>query len=251
MILEPFRQNPAAPRDMADAQLLGPPTALRIGLLAFAGVLALGGALMLICDLLLPQAIALPLDRGAAEAAAAHRNRALAAARLGAVRGDLFAQAVYRDADLLWLDRTHGLDAASAAAVENARSNAETSLSLAPINGAVWFFLAALPPSSAGAGDVSGLVPLQMSYFTAANDAALARPRIERALASSGPIDKDLQEFMKGDLRLILNAQPQQKPALVAAFKAATPQNQVIFESLATEVDTDFGRSLHSDDAPK
>jgi hypothetical protein len=206
---------------------------------------------MLLCALLLPQAIALPLDRDSAAAAAVGRGRALAAARLGAVRGDLFAQAAYRDAYLLWLDRTHGLDAASAAEVQGARSNAETSLALAPINGSAWFFLAALPPGSARAGDPNGLIPLQMSYFTAPNSQALARPRIERALVSSTPIDKDLQEFVKGDLHAILASQPLQKPALLAAFRTASPQNQAIFEALAAEVDPDFGQSLRSQEAPK
>ena len=89
-----------------------------------------------------------------------------------------------------------------------------------------------------------------MSYFTAPNDPALARPRIERALASSTPIDKDLQEFIKSDLRLILGREPQQKPAIRAAYKSATPPNQSIFEALATDVDSDFGRSLQSEDKP-
>ncbi len=83
-----------------------------------------------------------------------------------------------------------------------------------------------------------------MSYLTAPDDAALARPRIERALASSVPIDRDLQEFMKGDLREILAQQPLQKPAILAAYKAASPQNQAIFEALAAEIDPDFAQSV-------
>ena len=107
MSLQPPRPNFTSPLGGEGEPLLGPPSILRIGLLAFSGVLALGGALMLVCALLLPQAIALPLDRDSALAAANLRWRAVAAARLGAVRGDLFAQAAYSDAGLLWLrDRT-------------------------------------------------------------------------------------------------------------------------------------------------
>jgi hypothetical protein len=86
-----------------------------------------------------------------------------------------------------------------------------------------------------------------MSYLTAPNDPTLARPRLERALAAAVPIDTDLQEFMKGDLRRILTRQPQQKPAIVAAYKAASPQDQTIFESLAAAVDQDFSQSLRAE----
>jgi len=223
-----------------DGLLLEPPAPLRIGLLG------LGGAWMLLCALLAPQVVALPFDRDAAAAAAAHRSRAIAAARLGVIRGDLYAQAAYADAGLLWLDRARGLDAASAAEVQAARSNTETALTLAPVNGSAWLFLAALPPASAKAADPNGLVALQMSYLTAPDDPALARPRIERALALSVPIDKDLQAFLKGDLREILTGQPLQTPALLAAYKTASPQNQAIFEALAAEVDPDFGQSVRS-----
>jgi hypothetical protein len=236
------RPDRTPPQEGDVAAALPQTSALRIGLLAFGGVLALGGAWFLLCSLLLPQAVTLPLDRASAAAAATHRASALWAARLGAIRGDLFAQAAYSDASLLWLDRARGLDAASAAQVKTARANAETALALAPLNGAAWLFLAELPRASGRAGD--GLIPLQMSYFTAPNDPALARPRIERALASGVPIDKDLQEFMKGDLREILANQPRQKPAILAAYKTAAPQNQAIFEGLAADVDRDFSRAL-------
>ena len=208
---------------------------------------------MLLCALLAPAVIALPFDReAAAVAAATHRSRAIAAARLGGIRGDLYAQAAYADAGLLWLDRARSLDAASAAEVHAARSNAETALALAPINGSAWLFLAALPPASPKAPDQNGLLALQMSYLTAPDDPALALPRVERALASSVPIDRDLQALVKTDLREIMKARALtlQTPALLAAYKTASPQNQAIFEALASEIDPDFGQSLRSQ-APK
>ena len=229
---------------------LEPPAPLRIGLLALGGVIALGGVWMLLCALLAPPVIALPFDREAAAAAATHRGRAIAAARLGGIRGDLYAQAAYADAGLLWLDRARSLDAASAAEVHAARSNAETALALAPINGSAWLFLAALPPASPKTADQNGLLALQMSYLTAPDDPALALPRVERALASSLPIDRDLQALVKTDLREIMKGRALQTPALLAAYKTASPQNQTIFETLASEIDPDFGQSLRSQ-APK
>lgn len=165
------------PRQRGDGgPLLEAPARLRMGLLGLGGVLALGGLWMLLSALLAPETVALPLDRDGAAAAAAHRGRVIAAARLGVVRGDLYAQAAFSDAELLLLDRAHSHEAASAAEVQAARSNAETALALAPVNGSAWFLLAALPPASAKPADANGLVALQMSYLTAPNDAALARP---------------------------------------------------------------------------
>jgi hypothetical protein len=250
MSLDPPRPDFMPRQRGDDGPFLEPPARLRMGLLGLGVVLALGGTWVLLGALLAPETVALPLDRDAAAAAPAHRGRAIAAARLGVIRGDLYAQAAYSDAGLLWLDPAHGLDAASAAEVQAARSNAETALALAPVNGSAWLFLAALPPASAKPAGANGLIALQMSYLTAPDDAALARPRIERALASGVPIDRDLQEFMKGDLREILARQPLQKPAILAAYKAASPQNQAIFEALAAEMDPDFAQSVRGG-APK
>lgn len=236
--------------DANEESLLAEPVGLRIGLLAFSGLLVTAGLWLLVSALLLPHAITLPLDRISAAAAAAQRDNALLAARLGVVRGDLFAQAAYADADLIWLYRTRGLDAANAARLQRAKSDAEAAVALAPVNGAAWLFLAELPAAPGKVAEARGTIPLQMSYFTAPNNASLAAARIERALASTTPLDKDLQEFMKGDLRQILTLQPQEKPAMLAAYKAAAPQNQAIFEALTAEVDPNFSQSLHGD-APK
>ncbi|VTZ27732.1 conserved hypothetical protein [Methylocella tundrae] len=250
MSLEPPRPGFMFAPEANDEFFLPEPVGLRIGILAFSGVLVIAGLWLLVTALLLPQAIALPLDRTSAAAAAAYRDNALWAARLGVVRGDLFAQAAYTDADLIWLYRTHGPDAANAARLQRAKANAEAAVALAPVNGAAWLLLAELPPGSGKAAEAKGMIALQMSYFTAPNNASLAAARIEQALASPEPLDRDLQEFMKGDLRQILTLQPEQKPAILAAYKAATPQNQASFEALSAQADPDFGQSLRGD-APK
>lgn len=246
MSLEPLRSDFPLSLRGDDGPALEPPAPLRIGLLVFGAAIALGGMWMLLCALLAPPVIALPLDRDAAAAAAGLRGRAVAAAHLGVIRGDLYARAAYADARLLFLGRAHGLDAASAAEVRAARSNAETALALAPVNGSAWLFLAELPPASTKAADQNGLLALQMSYLTAPDDSALALPRIESAFASNVPIDRDLQAFVKTDLREILTARPSERPALLSAYKSASPQNQAIFEALAAEIDPDFGQSLRS-----
>jgi hypothetical protein len=247
MSLQPPRPNRTLPQELQAAPSTQPASPIRTGLLAFGAALALGGVWILLPALVLPQAANLPLDSASAAAAASHRDAALWAARLGAIRGDLFAQAAYADANLLWPDRDRALDDASAARMRAAKANTETALALSPVKGSAWLYLAQLRQASDGSGASNSLSPLQMSYFTAPNDPALARPRIQAALGSSAPLDKDLMAFIKGDLREILARQPRQEPAIRAAYKAASPQNQTAFEALVAEVDPQFSQSLRNE----
>ncbi len=229
----------------ANGPFLAEPVNVRLGVLFFAGLLGLAGVWLLVCALLSPRTIALPLDKEEAVATAPYRSSALWAARLGVIRGDLYQQAAFTDADLVWLDPARRRDPATAERLQRARSDAETALALAPVNSAVWLFLAELPTAPGKSTDAGAMAALQMSYFTAPVDPTLALPRLQRALASAAPLDKDLQAFMKGDLRqLSLNA-PDHYPAILSAYKAGSPQNQSIFEALATEIDPNLTQYLH------
>ena len=234
----------------ASSALLAEPATLRLSVLFFASFLGLAGVWLLISALLLPQAIALPLDKESAAAAGAYRSNAAWAARLGVIRGDLYKEAAFTDADLVWLDPARSRDPANAARLQRARSNGQTALALAPINGSVWLLLAELPAPPGKAAEAAATAALQMSYFTAPTDPSLALPRLQRALALSAPLDKDLQEFVKGDLRQLLLNSPRQYPAILAAYKAAPPQNQSILEALAGEVDPHFNQYLRGE-SPK
>jgi hypothetical protein len=200
---------------------------------------------MLLPDLLSPKATGLPFDRNGAEAAATHRVRAVLAAGIGAVRGDLWATAAFTRAPLMWIGRSSILDPASAEQVARARANTETALALAPINGAAWLFLANLPATSPDAESRVGTL-LEMSYFTAPSAPELAPWRLARAATSSALADKDIQAFVKSDIREILSGGPEFQPAIIAAYRNAWPQNQPIFESLVAGVDPTVAQSLRS-----
>jgi hypothetical protein len=237
-------------RRAANQLLLTEPLKLRLGLVAFGGFLALCGIWLLFPALILHKTIPLPLDRNSAFATAAYRPAALIAAGIGGVRGDLWAQAAFTDAALIWPDRAAGGATSSLARLASAKSDAETALAWAPVNGAAWLFLSLLPAAKPNAGDARTATLLQMSYFTAPNDLILAPLRLERAITSSALLDKDIQEFVKSDLRLILTNRPEQQAAIIAAYRAAPPQNQAMFETIAAEVDSAFGQSLRGG-APK
>lgn len=243
MFTEGSPQQPGSPRRAAPFAGATATRAFRIRLFAFAVFLGLCGLWLLAPELLRPKGLKLAHDKAKAVAAESLRSSALLAARIAAIRGDLWAEAAFADSSLMWLDRAT-VDRAAAARLERARSTAETALAYAPIDGQAWLFLARLPAAQA---NDSGVAPLlEMSYFTAPNALGLADLRIERAASSSALADKDIQEFIKSDIRRILTYQPQLKPAIVAAYRNALPQNQPLFESLAADVDPAFAQSLRS-----
>lgn len=218
---------------------------LRTALLLFGIVLGLCGAWMLLPELLRPNPVGLPLDRNGAEAAAAHRSRAVLAAGIGAIRGDLWAEAAFAGARFMWSDRTTSLDRTNSGELARARANAETALALAPVNGAAWLLLAALQESSPDHDKrVSAL--LEMSYFTAPNELGLAPLRVELAATSSTLADKDIQLFIKSDIRGILDRRPEFLQAIIAAYRNAPPQNQPIFESLVADIDPAVAQLLRT-----
>ncbi|HEY8032959.1 MAG TPA: hypothetical protein VIF02_11450 [Methylocella sp.] len=219
-----------------ELMVLPAPLKLRLALLVFGIVLGLSGLWMLLPEVLRPKPVGLAFDRSGIEAAAAGRTRAVLAAETGVIRGDLWAEAAFTGARFMGTDRLAIHDWTSSGQLARAKSNAETALALAPVNGAAWLFLARLPAISPEGENRVGTL-LEMSYFTAPGDLVLAPWRLERAATSSALADKDLQAFIKGDIRAMLNRRPEFHQAIITAYHNAWPQNRPIFESLVADAD--------------
>jgi hypothetical protein len=97
------------------------------------------GVWVLLPELLRPKPFGLPFDRNGTEAAAARRSRAVLAAEIGAIRGDLWADAAFTGARTE-TDRSTGLDRTNSGQLARAGANADTALALAAVNGAPRFF---------------------------------------------------------------------------------------------------------------
>jgi hypothetical protein len=220
-----------------------PSSWLRAGISIFALILSLGGAFTLLPALLRPKNVDLPVNAAAAASLEPAHARALLAAYTAVIRGDLWAQVLYTDATLLWLDPASAAKPANLARVDRAHANVERSLSLAPVNGKAWFYAAKLGPTPAYPRDKTAAV-LAMSYFTAPSDQSLNAPRLAQAAGSEALNDPQIQDFVKFDIRRILLQHPEKKQDIIAAFATALPQNRALFKSLADEVDPDFAASL-------
>lgn len=207
--------------------------------------LGLAGIWMSIPALLGPRSSILAFDRNRAEAAAAYRMPAMLAANVGVIRGDLWATAAFTGARVLWAEHPQSPSESESKLLAHVKSEAETALALAPINGAVWLFLASLPaPSPEAENRVATL--LEMSYFTAPSAPLLAPWRLQRVATSHALTDRDIQAFVKNDLRGMLNRRPEFQQAILAAYRNAWPQNQPILEALVAGLDPETAQLLRS-----
>ncbi len=129
--------------------------------------------------MLRPKPAGLPFGHNGTEAAAARRTRAVLAAKIDVIRGDLWAEAAFTGARFMGTDRSTSLDRANSGQFARARANAEAALEFAPVNGAAWLFPASLPASSQDGENRVGTL-LELSYFTAPSALDLAPRRLER-----------------------------------------------------------------------
>src|ERR1700730_4109730 len=101
------------------------PVRLRCALFIFGIFLGLCGTWMLVPALLAP--------------------RAVLAAGIGAIRGDLWAEAAFTGAHFMWQDPATVLDETASSQLNRVRAKPEKALVWAPVNSAVWLLLATLP----------------------------------------------------------------------------------------------------------
>jgi hypothetical protein len=66
-------------------------------------------------------------------------------------------------------------------------------------------------------------------------------PRLNVSLHAKGVIDDaELQDLVRRDISVILTRAPALKPALVAAYRAASPQGKVFAERAISEIDPGY-----------
>lgn len=190
----------------------------------FALFLAVFCLWLVFAELWRPRIDRLPTDRESAELAAGNRNEARRAAEAGIVRGDLWAEAAFTFADLLWA----GSDAQCVlkSALEEARISFGQAIRFAPNKAGVWLLAADLG-LRCGWSSPNPAEALRMSYYTGPNEMALMPLRAELA-AQMPALEADLQQLAERDLRLLLAHQ--QKPAIVRAYEGATGSGKHLIE---------------------
>jgi hypothetical protein len=181
--------------------------------------------------------IRLSLDPKANAMAFAEQNRVKQIASFAVVRGDLWAESA--------LTYQIGIDQAiksSTASRDNleALKTLNQTLRYSPHRGDVWLLFAALADRYNWPGYRPNML-LKMSYYTAPNETALLPLRLRVSLHAKGVIDDaELKDMIRRDIDYILTHEPNLRPALVAAYRLASPQGRAFAERLISEIDSGF-----------
>jgi hypothetical protein len=209
-------------------------------LMVSAVALAIAGAWTLISELARAPRIGFPVDQNY-QAAADQRWRATLAARVGMVRGDLWAELFFSFANSILI--RSGPDFAAVETLNEASPAARRALVYAPFRSEVWLLLAEMAedyelqtPSAATA--------LTMSYYTAPYNQALTPLRLSVATRGTAVQDAELRQLVEQDLQIILASKPNLRPAILAAYATASAEGKHLIESAVQETDPAFRMQL-------
>jgi hypothetical protein len=218
------------------AELTGTPrqTTFHVSLISLAVVTAIYCLWLLISELTQPHVIRMPIDLQTAAAAATKRAEANWAARFGILRGDLWAEAAYTFADLLWKSSKN--DPNLSQSLETARNRLDKAIRYAPTNAGVWLLLSGFAAQFKEATEA-----LRMSYFTGPSDLSLMPIRTFVA-AQMPTLDADMQQLARRDVRILLTHQ--QKPAIMQAYRASSSAGKRLIEQEVSEKDPTFAQAL-------
>jgi hypothetical protein len=205
----------------------------------FAAVLGLQCTWLLLAELTRPEIDRLSPDAQLADVAARWRNDATWAAWLGAVRGDLWADAAFTFADLLWANPS----SEPTKSLNQAHVSLDRALEYAPHQSGAWLLLAGMA-SRYQWTEVKPSEALKVSYYTGPNDLPLLPLRLLVAAHSDALSDAEMQQFVRRDLRLLLVRQ--QKPAVTEAYRYASPDGKSLIEQTLNEFDPAYLASLRA-----
>jgi hypothetical protein len=183
----------------------------------------------------------LPTSLSAAAAAAGKRDRAAWAAKIGAIRGELWAQLAFTYADLLLGEHEEADDVTQK--LSRARVSLERAIKDAPAQPGVWLLRAGLGlrfPSLA----FNTTESLKMSYYTGPSEQELIPLRLRLIALSNAIDDVEIRLFVGRDLR-VLSTRKQQS-AIVDAYKAASLRGKRFIEQTLDDIDRPAAESLRT-----
>jgi hypothetical protein len=211
-----------------------PYNVFRLTALLFAILLGVQCLWLVPAELVRPSIRQLPIDMASA-AAATQRDAASRAASIGAIRGDLWAEAAFTYADLLWGETNEAIaNANPASTLTRARATLTRALNDGPHQSSAWLLLAGLSLRFPSLGfDV--LETLKMSYYTGPSEHALVPLRLRIAAQLDGSKDIEMRQFISRDLRMLLARN--QKSAIAEAYNVASPSEKRFIESTIKDID--------------
>lgn len=213
----------------------------RIALWGFAALLVVQAAWLLAVALVRPQLAYFPTDRSSALAAQDKRVPAGLAARVGAVRGELWvddalALAAGPVSQIFGGPANPANDEAGAGVLEQAQSAALRAARWSPHDSRAWLLLASLAQRR-GQPDRDVATDLKMSYYTGPDEAALLPLRLRIATRANTSGDDELQDLVVQDLTAVVLHRPALKPDVAAAYGQASPAGKQLIETTLAKLD--------------
>lgn len=215
---------------------------MRRALLILAVALAIEGTWILSAAILRTDVRTLPVGPAQIAQAKAVEFRALEAARVGWVRGDLWAESTYARSYLAGPDAPQLASSDESNARANTLEDCGRALSLAPITPGLWALCALLDENHSPSSRADKF--LEMSYYTGLNAHSVIPVRLLAAARSNIDTDNVIQSFVERDIALVLTKLQDLKPSLVAAYKDALPQNRAMLLRYIEENDPAFVAKL-------
>jgi hypothetical protein len=207
----------------------------RITILGLASLLGCLAAWILVPEFLHPAVIQFPTSARSAASGYLHRDAAIKAARIGLVRGDLWAQAALADGNLLLFDSRSSSNA-GASALDHARSLVLHAVTLAPHDSRMWLLLGAVNSRFDWLNERAS-ADLRMSYYTGSNLIQLVPQRLKLSIQSQALKDDDFQELVRHDIRIAVTHKSELLPALVNAYNNAPQTGQQFMQKTLSELD--------------
>jgi hypothetical protein len=188
---------------------------------------------LLLAELARPGIDQLPTDSISATAAAKQRNAANWAASIGAFRGDLWAEAAFTYADLLWSQKGTNTNTDFIEAALRARTSLDYALHNGPHQSSAWLLLAGLAlrfPLQ----DLDATELLKMSYYTGPSEQYLMPLRLQIGVRSDKLNDVEIRQLVGRDLRSLLTRN--QRSAIAEAYDAASPVAKTFIEQTIRDI---------------
>ena len=192
----------------------------RIALIGCAALFGLQATWLIVPELSRPTAAGDPFVPAESEDRRAAAERA---ARFAVIRGDLWAELALTYSGLVWSDGRSISRRPTRQSVEEARAIAAHALRHSPHDARVWLLLAALNNLTEDT-DRHTAAALKMSYYTGPNEIKLTPLRL-LVSENAGP--------HRNELGSIISRKPELKPAIVAAYREATPAARRLIEEEA------------------
>ena len=223
--------------------------AFRLAVLLFAVLIGAQCVWLLLAELSRPGIDSLPTNPTTASTAATQRDAALWAARIGAIRGDLWAQSAFTYADLLVGQSSAATSNPNVTSISaDAHDSIDHALNNAPHQSSVWLLLAGIALRY-GLPGANAAEALKMAYYTGPNEQTLMPLRLQIATRADRFDDIQIREFISRELRLLLRQN--QKATIADAYNTASSAGRRLIEQTVAETDPAFANTLVTRPTPK